>query len=275
MRIALVACVFVSFVSATAAQTRSAQTAPPEQAVETKDGGTSVAAIGKTGAHTEILQSIFIPPILNAPFSAIVHTEWTRALPDGGSYTLVNERPIARDSQGRVYQQRWTLVPPSGRIPSQMTTNQIADPNAHTLYNCFSVYTPHKCSLESYSGSAAATYRPATAKTGPLPNNQGSSVHEELGKQTIEGVETTGTRDTITYNEGYFGNDRPATGQREFWFAASLGVNLRSTVVEPGFGKQVFTLTDVMVGEPDPRLFDPPEGYAIVDTRKPQTDRPE
>jgi hypothetical protein len=233
-----------------------------------RDGGTSVQQI-KKGLVAEVLESIYIPALKNAPFTATVQTEWVRYLPDGGTFTLVNQRPIDRDSQGRIYQERWTLVPKNGKIQSEMTTIQIGDPNAHTLYNCFVFNKPRNCTLERFNETVTAVYRPAMLKSGPLPNNQGFRNHEDLGKQTIEGIETTGTRDTITYSEGAIGNDVPASSKREFWYAASLGINLRSEVVDPTFGKQVFTITDVRLSEPDPRLYEPPEGFTVEDRRKP------
>ena len=247
---------------------------PQAPTVEMRDGGVSVVEVRK-GTVAEVLQSIYIPAVKNAPFSAIVHTEWVRALPDGGTYTLVNQRPIARDSDGRIYEERWTLVPRGGNIQSQMTTIQIGDPNLHTLYNCFAVSKPRRCTLETFNETTTALYKPAIVKSGPLPHNAGTSTYEDLGSQSIEGLETSGTRDTITYNEGYFGNDRPVTGTREFWYAAGLGINLRSEVADPTFGKQVFTITDVRLGEPDPGLYQLPQGYQVVDRRKPPVDQPQ
>jgi hypothetical protein len=52
------------------------------------------------GGVTEILQSIFIPPKTQAPFSLTLHTEWVKTLSDGNTITLVNQRHISRDSQG-------------------------------------------------------------------------------------------------------------------------------------------------------------------------------
>jgi len=48
------------------------------------------------GGVRQVLESIFIPPKPNAPFTLTLDTEWTRPLGNGGTYTLVNERHIAR-----------------------------------------------------------------------------------------------------------------------------------------------------------------------------------
>jgi hypothetical protein len=241
---------------------------PPAATVEMHDGGSTVGEI-KKGVRAELLQSIFIPPLKNAPFSATVLTEWKRTLPDGGTFTLVNSRPVARDSEGRIYQERWTLVPPSGKYKSQITTIQISDPNAHTFLNCFTLNKPLRCTLEDNQDLSTDRYVPVTRPSGPLRGMDANNVHQDLGTQTIEGVETKGTRDTIDYAAGAFGNDQPTESKREYWFAPTLGINLLSIVIEPTFGKQTFTITDVKLGEPDPGLFIVPQGYAVEDHREP------
>ena len=91
------------------------------------------------GGVSEMMESIVVSAKPQAPFTLLLETEWVRALADGGTITLVNKRRIARDSEGRIYQERWFLVPKNGNIESEMTTIQVSDPRAHTLYNCFPV----------------------------------------------------------------------------------------------------------------------------------------
>src|SRR5882724_5996642 len=86
------------------------------------------------GARGSTLESVVIPPKAKAPFTLILETEWIRGLSDGGTITLVNKRRIARDADGRIYQERWLLVPKADATSSQMTAIQISDPTAHTLY---------------------------------------------------------------------------------------------------------------------------------------------
>ena len=80
------------------------------------------------GGMTEVLQSIFIPPLTNAPFTLTLATEWVRPLgTDGNTVTWTNERRIARDHTGRVFEERVLLAPPG--VPLQGRTNlvQLAD----------------------------------------------------------------------------------------------------------------------------------------------------
>ena len=221
------------------------------------------------GGVSQVLQSIYIPPIQNAPFSATIHTQWIRPLEDGGTFTLVNQRQVARDSLGRIYEERWFLVPKNGKVRSQMYIIQIGDPTAHTLFTCFLLKMPHRCTLERYAASTTASYRPPSMASGPLPNGNGFRTHEDLGLQDIVGTETTRTRDTITYNAGVIGNDKPFNVTREFWFASKLEIDLRSELTDPKFGKEIFTVSDVNALDPDPKLFEIPEGFEVVDQRKP------
>lgn len=236
-----------------------AQQGPPSW-TPTQDGGV-----------TQTLQSIYIPPLLGAPFSAIVHTEWTRPLPGGGSYTVVNQRKVARDSQGRIYEERWLLVPKDTEIRSQMNVIQIADPNNHTLYNCFLMGGPRRCILQRYAESLMTSYTPPDNNPPAGKSDSATTTHENLGVQYIQGVYTTGTRETTTVKAGALGNDRPITTIREFWNAPSLGINLVSKFASPLSGTQVFTLTDVNLEAPDPALFEVPAGMEVVDHRQPSS----
>ena len=233
----------------------NAQDAQPP-VVEMRDGGVN-----------EVLQSIFVPVLLNAPFTAIVHTEWARPMPGGGNVVTVNQRRIARDSQGRIYEERWILVPKDSGIESQMNRIQIGDPMTHTLYDCQMLERPHRCLLEDYTETASTNYVPVIGTTGPLPNTAGYQTHEDLGVRYVEGLDCTGSRDTTTYNKGLFGNDRPVNATREFWHSAHLGINLISLVTGPHVGSQSFKVTDVNLPEPDAALFQLPPGSIVVDRR--------
>jgi hypothetical protein len=103
--------------------------------------------------------------------------------------------------------------------------------------------------------------------SGPLANNAGFTVHEDLGNQSIDGVDTAGGRDSTTFNPGVFGNDRELTIKREYWYSSQLGVNLLSTRSDPRIGTQTFTVSGLSLSEPDIKLFELPEGFKVVDQR--------
>jgi len=223
-------------------------------------------AQGFDGGVTETLQSIYIPTVVRAPFSAVVHTEWIREIPGGGTYTVVNQRRVARDGSGRIYEERWELVPKDSGIESRMNVVQIADPNQHTLYNCF--VFERRCVLLKFADAAITAYEPTIVPTGPLANNKGFNTHLDLGLRSISGMDAHGTRETTTLLPGTMGNDRPYVTTREYWNSPQIGVNLLSIVEGPRIGKQTFTLSDLSLSEPDPALFQLPQGYQVLDRRR-------
>ena len=224
-----------------------------------------VQAARDGGTH-EVLVSIFVPPLVQAPFSLTLGTEWTRPLNGGGTYTAVNSRHIERDSRGRIYQERWVLVPKGGKVKSFMTSVEISDPDAHTRYNCVSY--GKTCYLVPYTQKAVTTYQPAPGQTGPNASGDTFSSREELGSGAHAGIETQGYRETTTINAGVYGNDRPMVTTREYWFAPKLGINMLSRLDSPQSGLQTFTVTSLSLSEPEPDAFVLPEGFAIVDQRK-------
>jgi hypothetical protein len=219
------------------------------------------------GGIREVLESIVIPPIPHAPFFATLVTEAVKFAADGGSMTFVNERHIARNAEGRIYEERWLLVPKGGKVKSMMNWIQVADPKQRTLYNC----SPqrHVCDLLVYnpeSDLSAASLRKGS--THPLENGDGSDVWEDLGTRNILGIETEGVRETTVTNVGVLGNDQPLNSMSEYWHSQQLGINLLSIRSSPYFGKQTFTITDLSSGEPDASLFKVPDAYAVNDQRK-------
>lgn len=236
-----------------------------------EDGGTrQVQALD--GGTRQVLESIVIPPKANAPFLATLHTDWVRGSRESGTITLANARRIARDASGRIYQERWILVPKNGNAKSRMNAIQISDPNAHTLYTCMLLVTPKVCTLTYYLPSTSTVYNVTGVPAGPLPNDAGHVTREDLGQQLILGVDTAGTRETVTYNPGVIGNDQKIDLTREYWYADQLGINLLSQRTDPSFGMQLFTITEITLSEPNAELFELPKDFKVVDHR--QSDPP-
>jgi hypothetical protein len=225
--------------------------------------GTILTADGGT---RETLESIFIPPKLNAPFSLTLETEWIRPLPHGGTYTAQNRRHIMRDSGGRIHQERWLLTPKNSKLQSTMNYIQVSDPKAHTLYNC--EVASKRCYLLTYTGSTAVAYKPSVGGTESLPDGMGFRTHESLGSNSVAGFDTEGYRETVTLNPWVQGNDQPMVTTWEFWYSPHFGISLLSILDSPRVGKQVFTVTEISSSEPEHSLFTIPEGYSVVDRRK-------
>lgn len=211
------------------------------------------------------MQSIFIPPKAGAPFSFVLATEWSRPMANGGRFTLANERHIVRDSKGRIYQERWILVPKGSNIQSHMDVFQITDPELHTWLNCETA--TKVCDLYYYHLTTDQKFLAAIIPAGSLPNGGGFRQNEDLGLGSVEGQETHGYRETVTVNTGVMGNDKPMVTTREFWYSPHLAVNLISVVDTPQSGKQVFTAKEISTAEPDAGFFNVPADYKVVDRR--------
>jgi hypothetical protein len=214
------------------------------------------------GGSREVLVSILIPSLPNAPFTATVNTESVRLLPNGTHITLKNHRAIARDGAGRIFQERRLLVPEDGKHESILTQIEISDPVAHELYIC--VPRESTCQVEFFT--APSFDPPPIASATPPPQRAGGL--EYLGKQTVEGLETVGARETTVIPPGAIGNDSPIDVQREYWYAPQLGINLISKLDDPRVGTQNFELSDVRLGEPDKKLFKISREMKLIDLRK-------
>jgi len=215
------------------------------------------------GGTREALISIFIPNLAGAPFAATVNTEWVRSLADGTRITLKNHRLIARDGRGRIFQERRLLVADDGRAESVLTQTEITDPVSHEKYIC--VPQARVCQLEVLHAveTASRMARRAAAQKG-----EQSLGTQSLGTQEIAGVEAIGTQEIEVIAKGAIGNDSPMLTKREYWYSPQLGLNVLSIREDPRFGTQRFELSAVTLGEPDAKLFAPPEGSKIIDLRK-------
>ena len=212
------------------------------------------------GGVFERIFSIVIPSLPNAPFTATVNTEWIRPLPDGTTVTWRNHRSIARDAAGRIFQERRSFIPENSNRDSFVLQTEISDPALHELYVC----NPREqaCRLRQFARENFAAPLPASADA------KGTNL-EDLGKQSIGGLETLGARETQVIQAGAVGNNSPILAKREFWYSPQLGVNLISKREDPRFGTENFEVTNITLGDPDPGLFTPPAGFKILDLRHP------
>jgi hypothetical protein len=229
----------------------------------------------------------------NIPYTATKKVTFIQKLADGTTLTRVSTTTEARDSQGRTIQQ--TAITGT---PQQISTNTtVIDPVAHTTTIWMSQtkqatrlhmpvpQRPAQPSVSASSGtemgtgsgvigagilSASNSSEPATLMgfAGPGstdPNLRPARQSEKLGGKTIAGVYAEGTKTTITYPIGYFGNDRPIVNVRETWMSPELKIIVYSTDDDPRTGSRTTEITNLDRGEPDPALFQVPEGYTIKD----------
>jgi hypothetical protein len=224
------------------------------------DAQTSQEGLHAPDAGTmEIVLSISIPPLTKAPFTSTVRTEWVRTLEDGSKITLQNHRIVMRDSTGRIFQERRHLVP-NGQEP-ELARLEITDPSMHTQYICYPNH--HACELYDYSAPPFTSAAPV----GVVGEGNEYLTREDLGKDSVSGLDAVGTRETTTINAGTIGNERPLSTTKEFWYSPQLGINLLVKRVDPRHGIQIFTVSDIGLAEPDPKYFSVPNGFTVSDRR--------
>lgn len=90
---------------------------------------------------------------------------------------------------------------------------------------------------------------------------------EDLGTETIAGIEARGRRTVTTTPAGAIGNNEPLVRTSEMWTAVAPG--LRGLVAsqvsdDPQSGKTDKELVNLNQSEPDPSVFEPPAEYEIV-----------
>jgi hypothetical protein len=164
---------------------------------------------------------------------------------------------------GRIFQERRLLVPDDGKHESIVTQIEISDPVAHDFYICLP--QQHVCQVELFS-APEFTHSPTPGNF--ATRRPGSPSLEDLGKQSIAGLETEGTRETTVIESGAIGNDTPILVRREYWYSPQLSVNVISKLQDPRVGIQNFEISDIVLGEPDAQLFKLPGNSKVIDLRK-------
>ncbi|HEV2132720.1 MAG TPA: hypothetical protein VGR47_00520 [Terracidiphilus sp.] len=217
----------------------------------------------------------FIAPLYfsskaEAPFMAIAKTHVVRIMPDGSTVTSENQRVVARDTEGRIFQERRTFVPvpnPDNR-QSMVRSQEYIDPLAHTLYLC----NPYAkvCNLFPYVTRPEAADRPV----GVQPGGKTYLTRENLGSDLIGGQVVLHTRETLTVYAETIGNTKNIIRTEDYWYSPQLGINVRVQRQDPRDGEQTLWLTGLTLSAPDPAVFRVPQGYRIVDHRNPQRPAP-
>src|SRR5580700_8787811 len=59
------------------------------------------------------IDGVFVTPVPNIPFSAVVELESSQVLPDGSTEQKKTFNNIARDASGRIYNERSSMTPAS------------------------------------------------------------------------------------------------------------------------------------------------------------------
>lgn len=232
-------------------------------------------------------------PVKLGPYTAEFKTTSVQTLANGTTITRTSTETRALDSEGRRMTSRSNLI---GGNQSVASFVHIEDPVENTQINWSGTIKQarvtklppqdqrHGC-WASDSGSLQMNYgpitpRPTTARASSgeaaaLLASRPSVAREDLGVQTIQGIEAHGYRTTRTIPAGQIGNDQPMVTTTESWHSASLGFEVRQVSESPQSGKSTMELVSIDQSEPPITTFQPPEGYEVTTEELHQVQCPE
>lgn len=259
-------------------------------------GAVVLASSGQTATTTEprpcrtagCMSHQAWPQAYNVEFSTVS----VQTLADGTTISRESKEVVVQDSQGRSL--RITTESLNGPERGEFVHGHIENPLDNTSINWDShgkkvrvlrLPPPEQrigC-WRSDSGRETISYgqRPDASvlpknRTGLLVSGTGTLVEttgrvskpepqrEDLGTTTIQGFEATGERWTTVIPVGEAGNDRPITTTTEIWRSSGFPMPLREIHNDPRSGKRTREVVSLTIGEPDLALFQPPEGYEVV-----------
>ena len=236
--------------------------------------------------------------IKGAPYTAQQITENTQTLGDGTRIHNENSVKLYRDGQGRVRRETPESItifdPVAGEgynlNPVSLTYTKMnvavslkQGPNSVSYSSTASssdgksvqVYTSTKTAVGEGSGSGAGAggrggvfvFAGDGQSYAYAKSSAGGGKREELGTQSMEGVNAQGTRNTRTIEAEEIGNDRPIQVVDERWYSPDLQLDVMTKHSDPRTGEQITRLVNVQRGEPDPSLFQVPAAYTLKEPK--------
>lgn len=241
------------------------------------------------------------------PYAAEAATESIQTLADGNRIINRSNSKMYRDAEGRTRIEN-TIAPNAMWVPQggrEIAITMIDDPVAGVHYTLNSNdKTATKVSIPKPPPPPAAgmsagkvtrierdvVVHSTGAVAGPMPPggagpavmvfetredlpmkvSSGAGVKRELlGKQTIEGVECEGTRETFVIPAGQMGNEREIRSVTERWYSNELGFDVLRKHSDPRTGETTYRVTNIVRADQPRSLFEVPADYKLeeVDTK--------
>jgi hypothetical protein len=201
--------------------------------------------------HNQVA-GVFIPPVAGNPFSATVVISSERPLPHGEVERKRTINQIARDSNGRIYNERRQLEPESFHGSPPLIEGHIFDPRTR---------------IKTLFDPATHIARQRVLPEPPKPDDSSSPwvKVEDLGTTILSGLNAKGTRRTFTFVALSGSNETPVVVVKEDWYSEELHINLLSRSDDPRSGVEMIALSGIRRTEPPGDLFEVPAGYKTVD----------
>ena len=228
----------LSFASVSFAQESATQTPPQYLGVQTHVDG------------------VFVTPVANVPLTAVVEVTSTQTLGDGTTVSKKTFNNIARDSQGRIYNEYRSMVPETSNATPVILSMHVFDPT--TKLNTF-------LNPETHIARQSIFDRPAADRGQMVPVSRPGFQVQDLGTQSMENVVVHGTKTSRTVPASATGTGKPLTVTDETWYSDELHLNMLVKHNDPRTGEQTVTITKVERSEPPAETFEIPADYKVLD----------
>lgn len=207
------------------------------------------------GPSTHV-DGVFIPPVEGVPFQATVVIESQQTLPDGTKVTKRTINLIARDSLGRIHNERRRMMPESFHGTPPLSEVHLFDPETRmsTLY-------------DPMTRVARQRELPDAPRMAEKPLPKGGD--EDLGTTMMNGVEAAGMRHRYTVPAAASATGAAVEVVTETWYSEALHMNLLVRHSDPRTGVQTVGLSGIQRDEPPAEMFEVPQGYKVVDVTPP------
>ena len=202
---------------------------------------------------------VFVTTVPGVPLTAVVELESTQTLADGSTYTKKTINNIARDLQGRIYNERRQWMDPTVAGPPKLLSFHIYDPL--TRLNVFVDPETHLARNVPRWPGPLADGEIGTA----VPARNSIVTDEDLGTKSMENVSVHGVRRSTIVPATVSGTGKPVVVIDETWYSEELHLDMLIKHDDPRTGQQTVAVTHVDRNEPNPTMFQIPAGYKVVD----------
>ncbi len=237
----------------------SAQAPPP--AAPSRTEALSAQSLPPLYRGVEVhIPGIFITPVPNAPFTAKVQIVSQERLPDGSVRIRKTINHIARQSSGRIYNERRELVAPGNEAEPRLISAHIYDPSTR-----LSTFLNPRTHIAQDIILKRPPSAPANAIPQPIAQKDPLLKEEELGEQPLGPVTLRGIRRSRTVPAAASGTGKDVVIVDEYWYSPDLSIYMIIKHNDPRTGEQIVAVSEVERGEPDGAQFLVPATYKRVD----------
>jgi hypothetical protein len=190
-------------------------------------------------------------------------------LADGNHIRQSSSVKVYRDSEGRTRREQSVNLNGLGSNTNMPQLVFINDPVSGMNYALNTKDRTGTRTTRTPGGRMGMGKNPA-ASAAPRGRRGASGQNlkvEDLGHQTMDGVQVDGRRTTVTIPAAQMGNDQPIQIVTETWFSPDLQTMVLSKRSDPRSGETVTRMMNISRSDPPRMLFEPPADYKITESQ--------